>query len=168
MPVSFDATDAWDIPLDTSYQEVGDGDCAREWVADYPELVLIAFSFQYVRASVIERNDDVTANLMPRVKIQIAVDGVPQSGTGPYNRGADGSVYGSGMQERSCAQTVMCMVMLPAGYHRVSPVAAQGPATYAEGEDQVALGFGGDDSGCQICNRKMIVFRFPKGEWMGA
>ena len=57
-PVTFDETvgsypdlsadvDAWDVPYNSSFQEIDD--TRRVWTSQYPELVLVAFSYQYVR-----------------------------------------------------------------------------------------------------------------------
>ncbi len=164
--------DRWMVPTNSSYAEVGDGDIAMQWTSEYPELVLCAFSFQYVR----DPNRDGSAISMARTKIQISVDGHLQQGTGPYDKGENTNYpYGSGSQEHSMAQTVVCMLPLQAGAHRVTAVAAQADSSvrYATGGLKLeifewfnnVLTF---DQLAQIGNRRMIVIRLPKSAWLRA
>ena len=165
--------DRWLIPDNSSYVEVGDGDVAVQWTSEYPELVLCAFSFQYVREP---NTDGALTGQMARAKIQLSVDGHLQQGTGPYDKGENTSYpYAAGSQERTMAQTVVCMVPLQAGSHKVTAVAAQTDKSlrYATGGDTLdifdwfthTLTY---DPLAQIGNRRMIVIRFPRSNWLRA
>lgn len=166
--------DTWTVPFNSSYLEVGDGDVALEWTSQYPELVLCAFSMQYVRATL----DGLKGSThdeppMPRLRCQIMLDGSTIAGTGPYAKAEDASTRGSGSQQRTVAATFVGMAMLPAGAHRVTPVACLGPSLYSqkphdEGDYEFVVDEADDDGMAAIHNRRMTVIRFAKGAWMGA
>lgn len=165
--------DRWLVPDNSSYAEIGDGDVSVQWTSEYPELVLCAFSFQYAREP---NRYALTFSQMSRVKIQISVDGHLQQGTGPYDKGENTNYpYGSGSQERSMAQTVVCMVPLQAGAHTVTAVAAQTDKSirYSTGGQPLdpflwITNIDEYDTLAQIGNRRMIVMRFPKSTWLRA
>lgn len=127
-PDTIDYTDPllWQLPYNASPVEVGDGDVALEWVSAYPEMVLAIFNFQYCR-------QDHTAgaaldDFFVRSRIQLAFDDVRLPGAGVYAVPIDPTPRGLGLATRALRSTIVALQFLPAGYHRLSPVASQYPA----------------------------------------
>ena len=147
------------IPYNRGWTE--DTATVQTWTSKYPELVLIAFSYQYIRdyARIAEpsanggypgypaANNDGGWNPTPvdafgsatktflrlRAKIRIAVDGAHMPGTGPFSLPFFGNERGSGYEGTDHRTTVCAIVPVPAGTHRVSAVAAQGQHTQPTG-----------------------------------
>jgi len=160
--------DIWDIPYNTSFTEVPNTQVT--WDSSYPELVLCAFSFQYVRKG--DQTGEPLADFNIRAKTKISVDGVHQPGSGGYAYNIDGSHRGSGITQQAGRFTSVCIVQLPAGSHSVQAVAVQGYGGIEPAENQVpeTVLLGSPPATDQVCigSRKMILVRFPKGRWIGA
>ncbi len=174
-PTDLDGTDGvWQIPFNSSYMDVGDGDMALTWTSSYQELVWFSFSFQYTRAGLLVLSGlGVFADpLMHRLRLQLQVDGALIQGTGPYSNQENAFTRGSGSQERTLAHTVNCAMLLQAGTHRVTPVACLGPSIYSDrpfdagDHDYVTNEVDALDYAA-IGNRRMTVIRFAKGGWLG-
>lgn len=167
-------SELWYVPFNSSYLEVGDGDMALEWESPYPELVVSNFSFQYVRASLFALTGAaLVVPVMPRLRMQIQYDGVVIPGTGPYSKAEGSATRGSGSQERTISAGFTTVQMLPAGEHRVTPVASLGPSVYStrasdDGDYEYAAIEADLTDYVAIHNRRHTVIRFAKGAWMGA
>ncbi|QDP54534.1 MAG: hypothetical protein Unbinned2514contig1000_26 [Prokaryotic dsDNA virus sp.] len=156
------------IPYAQGLQEIPiDGDSWPHWTSTYPELVFVCFSFQFARA--------ITFSYDIRVQIKLSIDGSIVEGAGPsaLQTDAKNPMFGSGIGNPSAASSISTIAILPAGAHRIVPMAAQMstntvvPQTTTDDGwfglqplvtldsppvDEVAIG-----------NRSMIVLRFPRG-----
>jgi hypothetical protein len=144
------------IPYNRGWSE--DDDTVQTWTSKYPELVLVAFSYQYIRdyarvsaggypgwpaatndggwePTPISAYGGSDTPLRLRAKVRISVDGSHQPGTGPFSLPFMGNERGSGYEGTDHRTTVCAIVPLPAGTHRVSAVAAVGQHTKPSGGD---------------------------------
>lgn len=166
-------SELWFVPWNSSYLEVGDGDMAISWTSEYPELVVSNFSFQYVRATLGSLGSGIFGNpRMPRLRLQMQVDGIVIPGSGPYSKAERTATRGSGSQEHTIAQAVTFVQMLPAGEHRITPVACLGPSVFSSrASDEGAYNYIVDESSVldyvAFGNRRHTVIRFAKGAWLG-
>ena len=167
-------------------------DTSVSWTSKYSELLFIAFSFQYVRATLDadEYKSTYTVGigvpyineLFPgsaigriRTQIRIRIDGGDIPGCGPYVVPIDGKDRGTGMGAKSAAPVIVGITVVPAGSHTVSAVAGQKSHALAQSEDagDASSTFGLEElnvsgetlvaEGVCIGSRRMMVIRFPRG-----
>lgn len=160
--------DMFQVPYDMGLTDVTGTEVT--WDSKYPELVMITFSFQYVRRRISSFGLNASHNTV-RTQIRLSVDGVLSEGAGVYMTGEDGSLRGTGYAARSMASCLSYMTMLPAGTHSVVAKAGQSPCTNVNKmiDDVLRLPLTNiPDDGVCIGNREMIVMRFARGKWLGA
>lgn len=163
----------WYIPYNAGFSEVGDGDCAVEWTSEYPELVLIAFSFQYMRLDIEEFPDydplvDSTHRHI-RTQLMLQVDGARVPGTGPYGP-MQSSWRTTGLGTRAARSTLWTVQFLPAGPHRITAVGAQTPCLPITDDTKMDGAQAIDDNienGVAIGHRRMLVIGAPRAMRMG-
>lgn len=166
--------DLWYIPYNRGFSEVGDGDTALQWTATYPETVLIAFTFQYMRFDIVDFPDydpaDYSTHRYIRAQLMLEVDGARIPGTGPF--GVLGSSWRTtGLGTRACRSTLWTVQHLPAGPHRVTPVGGQAPCVRVdESETANSSQVVSDDvsNGVCIANRRLVIVGFPRGARLSA
>jgi len=167
-------SDLYVLSFNNGYQDVSNMELT--WSSIYPELVMLVFSFQYIRHRVTAGTAG-TAELKldsgfteVRFTVRIKVNGVLQEGAGIYQSSEQGSVRGTGYSHRSLAGTVTVVTMLPAGTNTIVPVASLTDSTVITATNNELKRNSGDfppTSGCVIGNREMIAMRFARGMWMG-
>ena len=135
------------------------------WVSDYPELVHIIFSFQYVRSGnedYIRENsaqpygadwgDAIWSKIRKnRLQVAVNVDGVNVVGSGPNGVSTSDSYRGTAYTARSLATSVNTIQLLPAGSHTVKAVAGLAPSASIVDND-------GNVSRNTMFNRQSIIF----------
>ena len=168
-------SDLYVLSFNNGYQDVSNMEIT--WSSTYPELVMLVFSFQYIRHRVTTSYPPGTAQITlddgfteVRFTVRIKVNGVLQEGAGIYQSTEQGSVRGTGYSHRSLAGTVTVVTMLPAGTNTIVPVAALTDSTFVDDFNDEAKRNSSDygpTTGCVIGNREMIAMRFARGMWMG-
>lgn len=165
----------WYIPYNQSFAEVGDGDVAVSWTSQYPELVLAVCSFQFMRFDVTRFPGyvagDSTTHRKIRAQVLLEIDGARQDGSGPFAVPTDTRYRGLGVGVRAFRSSVTALAFLPAGAHRITPVAAQTSClnvTDGELEDATQVIDDPPSDGVCIGHRRVIVVGFPRGKQLGA
>ena len=151
------------------------------WTSEYPELVWIIFSFNYVRN---HREDFYVYHggtaalgaystlLHLRARVRLSIDGAHISGSGPYGANPDGMLRGNGYVESAMLSSCVAMRDVSAGTHRVVPMASCEPhstpstGNHFDGElKQGKIPYLNAPPTRGIClgARRLIVLRFPKG-----
>lgn len=181
------------VPFNKGYFPVDDTKVS--WTSEYPELVHITFSFQYVRDFIdryVHHNTDdepepgdATYSKRHKIRLQtgIEIDGSIVPGSGPSGLNLEESPRGLGYAGRSLATTVNVIQFLPAGIHTVRAVAGTLPASKIEVDQQnanlsrflpadvsfgLAVAHSGKSMYQDICigTRNMIVVRYGRGKMM--
>jgi len=191
VPARVPDVNLFQIPYNRGWSE--DTATVQTWTSKYPELVLVAFSYQFIRdyarladgeypypagwnTTPVSAHSDAKTYLRIRSKVRISVDGSHIPGTGPFSLPVYGNQRGTGYEGADHRTTVCALVPVPAGVHRVSAVASVGPHTKPAGGDHAFNDLkeltGGSpvdppDQGVTLAYRRMIVIRFPKGTTFG-
>ena len=164
------------VPYNRGFVEItGSTDMSIIIASEYPELIMVAFSFQYARRAPANFFVDLAESLSitPAVQVRVTVDGSPIIGAGLENAPPNGATRGMGYKMRALRTTIVGMRMLPAGSHIIKAEAAQPPVEInqaASGDEGIGSTISfetpPDESVC-ICHRSLMVFRFPRGQWIG-
>mgnify|MGYP003656633141 CR=1 FL=1 len=144
-------SDLFQIPYNRGWAE--DTATVQTWTSKFPELLFIAFSYQFIRdyariadneypndqgslgdaagwnTTPVAAHKDANTPLRIRAKIRIGVDGAHIPGTGPFSLPQYGNQRGTGYEGADHRTTVCAIVPVPAGTHRVSAFASVGPHT---------------------------------------
>lgn len=153
----------FEIPYNKGFTEIDD--TSLSWVSDYPELVHIIFSFQYVRSGNVyyirEENalpygadwGDAMWSKIRKNRLQVAVnvDGVNVVGSGPNGVSTSDSYRGTSYTARSLATSINTIQLLPAGSHTIKGMAALAPSASIVDND-------GNVSRSTSYNRNSIMF----------
>ncbi len=165
----------WQIPYNRGFTEIGGGDVTHSWTSEYPELVLSAFSFQYIRQDTQDFPGydpaDATTHLNIRGQVRLSFDGAPIDGSGFVAKAFDTRYRGTGIGQRSIRTTIVAIQLLPAGAHVVQPEAAQAPAVRLDGDDTTDAALYLDDppsSGVCIGSRRHILIRSARAKLLRA
>tara|TARA_Y100001938_G_scaffold150946_1_gene244570 strand:- start:12776 stop:13663 length:888 start_codon:yes stop_codon:yes gene_type:complete len=148
-------SDLLQIPYNRGWKE--DEATVQKWNSEYPELLFISFSYQFIRdyaRTLVGKypNDQASGRgagwdptkgqswsstqnvyLRIRAKVRITVDGAHIPGTGPFSLPVYGNQRGTGYEGPDYRSTVCAIVPVAAGNHRVSVVASVGPHTVPVG-----------------------------------
>ena len=140
-------TGLFEVPYNKGFDTIDDTELT--WHSDFPELVHITFSYQYVRS----RNSwyirdtasspygadygDALWHKIRKNRFQTAIDidGVKVVGTGPGGVNTGDSFRGTSYTARSLATSVSTIQLLPAGTHTVSGVASLAPSAELKDND---------------------------------
>lgn len=162
------------IPYNRGFSKItGTQDMEINWTAEYPELILVAFSYQGIRKRYSDFDVYNTGAdfVYPLTQTRISLDGGTIIGTGTYEHTQDGSIRGQGLQNRAVRTTTLGMTLVPPGSHSVVAEAAQ---SQCYGTSLVNLVNGSvtsfdnpPDEGVCIGHRTLILLRFPKGKLIG-
>jgi len=154
----------WKIPFKRGFMPMGDGTPAGtlqlQWTTEYPELVLIVLTCQYVR-----RLDSSDEFMNPgddciRMQARIQLDGAVLPGTGPFGTPIY-TVRGTGYAQNTAALSTIYVGVIPAGTHVVQGVAGQSDNAHVNAEtvfqapapvDKVCIG-----------TRSLFAVRFARG-----
>ena len=150
----------------------GDTDMSITWTAEYPELILVFFSFQY------SRKDRAQFNLNPdddlafiRAKIQMYLDGAAIYGSGINNLTESDSYRGTGYVNRNLRTTLRGVTLVGAGSHTIEAKAGQESCSLVDtttgAEANIGYFDNPPDEGVCIAHRTLNVIRFPKGTFLG-
>ena len=180
------STNAWLVPSMKGWQEVFDGDCAVEWTATYPELVMFSMSWRTYRLTgkgwgiKTDRAEYFSGDTRPRIKLALQLDGETLSGTGPgMNVPTDkySLLRGQGTFVKTQTSTSTFVKMVPAGTHRASPVGVQGPSQNQDRSkvrqvnevDYFSGAVSGEsvEFGVAVPHCVLTVIRFPRGTSLG-
>ena len=165
----------WKVPFKRGYSPIGSGtphgDLALTWETEYPELVMVVLTFQYVR--VLAACD---ANYTPvntyRFQARIQVDGAVMPGTGPFGVPDSGNFRKTGYGQSAAAISVVWLGVLPAGSHVIEGVAGQAdwakvdPPSATKGAAKMKFARYSPVEGVCVGNRSLIAVRFPRGTIM--
>ena len=186
-------TNFFKVPVNRGFFEVPIGTLPATnitWESNYPELVHITFSYQYVRRhiSVYSRVSavgdadpgDAKYSKYNKLRLQTAIDidGNQIVGSGPGGVNVEESYRGLGFAGRSLVTSVNVVQLIPAGVHTVKAVAALLPLQrekdnfgnptrfqqmFANG---LVPGASGDTWGRNVCigSRNLIVARYGRGK----
>ena len=168
--------DVYQIPYLRGLHEVDIDTKWPNWISTYPELVFCVFSFQYARLPNSSFNndsgdDDDPNGISVRTQIRVAIDGSILPGSGIFGTPMDGLSRGCGTNEQTVASSIHTMAILPAGSHRVVPMAGQLSAIKSavrRVEPPAEYWDDAPDTGVVIGNRSMLVLRFARGAELGA
>lgn len=164
------------IPYARGFSTItGATDMSISWTSQYPELVMAIFSFQFIRdkASDIHIRSSGTDFVRPTVQIRVALNGGAIPGAGIYATPTSDSTRGTGFAGRSLRSSIVGMTLVPAGSHVIKAEAGQTQADpsalsslEASGGSNWAFDVPPDEGVC-IAHRKLILIRFPRGNWLG-
>lgn len=155
----------WKLPFKRGLLPVGEGTPAGilqcTWTTEYPELVLIVMTCQYVRKYAACDVGLNPAEPTVRAQVRIQLDGQVLPGSGPFSNPLY-DVRGTGYGPNSAALTDVFVGVLPAGTHVVQGVGGQSDNTEVNSEfdfQQTA-----PVQGVCIGARDLFVVRFARGE----
>lgn len=150
----------------------GGTDMSITWTAEYPELILAFFSFQYSRKGRDEFSlnpDDDLAFI--RTKIQMYLDGAAIYGSGINNLTESDSYRGTGYVNRNLRTTLRGVTLVGAGSHTLEAKAGQESCSLVDTDTGAEANIGYFDNppdiGVCIAHRTLNVIRFPKGTFLG-
>jgi len=162
----------WKVPFKRGYSTIGEGTpsggLTLTWETEYPELVMVVLSYQYVRVPSFTDITFVPA-LTYRFQGRIQVDGAVMPGTGPFGIPANGNFRTSGYAPSAAAISVVWIGVLPAGAHVAEGVAGQAdwakmePVTVSTGANKMKIADSAPVEGVCVGNRSLLVVRFPRG-----
>lgn len=150
------------------------------WTSEYPELVWIIFSFNYVRNNASDfyvyhggsSIGDDAVSLLLRSRVRLTIDGAHIDGSGPYGSNPDGLLRGNGYAGYAMLSSCVAMANVGAGTHRVVPVASCEPHADADSDNffdgelkqsRIKYLKAPPVRGVCLGARRLIVLRFPKG-----
>jgi hypothetical protein len=182
---------AWLIPYLKGWSSIFDDQLEITWTAKHSELVMVGFSFWWYRLSAdnalthlhVSSGGYFDGSVSPRIKVGINMDGTIIDGSGPgcnVSISKRSTVFVNGSREKSVRSVSNTVQLLPAGTHKICPVAAQGPASRlyagADHSEVDTIGYfsranGGEDTqtnkgpsvGIAIAQANIHVIRFPRG-----
>tara|TARA_R110000824_G_scaffold65772_2_gene171105 strand:+ start:14784 stop:15578 length:795 start_codon:yes stop_codon:yes gene_type:complete len=162
------------IPYNRGFSKItGTQDMEISWTTQYPELVLVAFSYQGIRKHYTDFDAYLTgANyIYPQVQTRITINGGSIIGTGAAEINHGGETRGQGLQNRAVRTTTIGMTLVPPGTHTVTAEAAQ-PQSYGTSFSNLVNGDvtsfdNPPDEGVCVGHRRLILLRFPKGKLLG-
>lgn len=172
---TLNGADQFNVPYNTTFADITD--VVVTWDSVYSELVMLVFSFQYMRRFIVTSGAGTDDILMDedhdkiRFSVRLKVDGILQEGAGIYMSPITSSVRGTGFGGRALSSCVTVLTMLPAGTHEVVPVVCLRDATVVndlDDEPQRGSADAGPTEGVVVANRQMIAVRFGRGQWLGA
>jgi hypothetical protein len=140
-------TGLFEVPYNKGFHTIDDTELT--WHSDFPELVHITFTYQYVRSENdwyirnessspygAEYGDALWHKIRKnRLQTAIDIDGVKIVGTGPGGVNTGDSFRGTSYTARSLATSVSTIQLLPAGTHTVSGVAGLAPSAELKDND---------------------------------
>ena len=184
----------FEIPVNSGFHAITDTEI--NWTSEYPELVHLTFSFQYLRKSIKDYSyvtldhesqvGDAEYSKVPRHRLQVMIelDGALIVGTGPYGNNTEGTFRGLGYGGRQLVTSVNTMQLVSAGFHTVRAKCCILPLTSTVNNDldesrSIRLnGVIGGSTGTfvtdgwekDVCigNRSMLVTRYGRGMFLGA
>jgi hypothetical protein len=159
----------WQVPYNTGFQEVGDGDVRVTWTSEYPELVWTIYTWQYMRETLAILFGAGTEKV--RVAMRLEVDGARREGTGPMAVPTDTRWRGTGLATRSARSTCVDVSLLPAGAHTVTAVAAQrsdDPSDSDETDDEHQYEDSPPNDKIIVGHRNIICVCFALGGGLGS
>jgi len=174
LTVSSGSSELFHIPYNRGFSKItGTQDMEINWTTEYPEMILVAFSYQGIRK--IYTAFDVYSTgadyVYPQTQVRISLNGGTVIGTGAHDHRHDGKIRGQGMMNKSVRTTTLGMTLVPPGSHSVSAEAAQSQAYGTAHGDKVTgsvTAFDNPpDEGVCIGHRSLILLRFPKGTLIG-
>ena len=181
------------VPVNSGFHEITDTEIT--WHSEYPEMVHLTFSFQYLRKTlrfyeivVLEHEEqagDATYSKHPRHRLQVLIelDGSLLVGSGPHGNNTEGSFRGLGYSGRSLVTSMNAMQLVSAGYHTVRAKCCVLPLTNPVNNDlnetrsvrhnllegsNASSSIGGWEKDVCIGNRTMLVTRYGRGMFLGA
>jgi len=155
----------WKLPFKRGLLPVGEGTTAGilqcQWTTEYPELVLIVMTCQYVR-----KLDGSDIGLQPsepsvRAQVRVQLDGQVLPGSGPFANPLY-DVRGTGYAPNTAALTNVFVGVIPAGTHVVQGVGGQSDNTEIHSEFDYQQD--APVQGVCIGARDLFVVRFARGE----
>ena len=177
----------WPIPYLRGWKSVWGGELDLEWTSSYSELVLVGYSFFLYRLSSESEGRSQSLGyegffddkIQPRIKFGVNIDGSIVEGSGcGTNEATNGPemVAGAGSRQKAIVSSSTSVQMLGAGSHRISPVAAQGPANQTDKDnyyrtEEIKTTDGSleePNNGVVVVNARIHVIRFPRGRNFGA
>lgn len=164
--------DLFKIPYNTGFHPILDQNSDAlevSWASQYPELLFIINTYQYVRRSYGSSGFN-NANIHIRMQMRIEVDGVRLPGAGPFCIPFDGKYRGMGYGVRGLRTADLAIWHVPAGAHTVRPVVAQAPMVRIDDSDKIDQELTADNPTDGVCigSRRLIVVRFGRGVRMGS
>jgi len=174
LTVASGSAELYHIPYNSGFSTItGTQDMEINWTSKYPELVLVAFSYQGIRKRYTDFDvyNSGSDHVFPQTQIRISLNGGTIIGTGAYDHPHDGALRGQGMQNRPVRTTTLGMTLVPPGSHSVIAEAAQpqayGTALGGSSAGSVTAFDNPPDEGVCIGHRTLILLRFPKGKLIG-
>lgn len=165
------SADLWKIPYNRGFHRVNEGDSEEaliEWVSEYPEMVVMIASYQYVRRDTGDYSGSFfsTAGRIPRAQFRLALDGGLLEGSGPYASPQDGKYRGLGIATKAMSGGAVQVRFTGAGAHNAELMAAQAPANESDnsGDGESEEATYEDDAptdGVCVGSFRLIVLRFP-------
>jgi len=155
----------WKLPFKRGLLPVGDGTPAGvlqcTWTTEYPELVLIVMTCQYVRNASFGSNSISGSLPAVRAQVRMQLNGSVLPGTGPFANPLY-DVRGTGYSPETAALSNVFVGVLPAGTHVVQGVGGQSDNTEVNAE----FDFQQDAPVQGVCigARDLFVVRFARGE----
>jgi len=161
------------IPYNRGFGKItGAQDMEISWTNEYPELIMTAFSFQFIRERDSNFNIGDGTTVTPRTQIRIVLDGGTIPGAGIYADPGGTTFRGTGYAGTSLRTTIVGLTLAPPGTHSIVAEAAQSPT-----ESTLTLSTWGftayptsfevpPDQGVCIAHRTLMLFRFPRGGWI--
>ena len=166
----------YQIPYFAGYSLItGTTDMKVEWSSTYPELVMVVFSYQIITKAYFDSSSGTSNRLEPQVRIKVVLDGSSMLGTGVHGNLDNIYLRGQGSAVPASRSTTVGMMPVGAGDHSIEVQASQ-PEINDIAYRTMGVAWGGGshishltptDEGVCIGNRTLMVFRFPRGEWIG-
>lgn len=170
-------TSLWKIPynkglLVIDQDNAASGKMVVTWTSTEPELVWLQYSLQYIRrgTTVASWSAFFTTGRIPRLLLQMRLDGAPLYGTGPNCTPLDGQYRGAGLAVQAAALSADVLVPVAPGTHTFEVLAGQASALNSDGDTGEAEAYGdvGPTDGVCIGTRWGYVIRLPHSILMGA
>lgn len=149
----------------------GTKDMSITWTAEYPEMILAFFSFQYSRKDRLQFNLNTADDMaFIRMKVQLYLDGSAIYGSGINNLAGGNSFRGTGYNNRNLRTTLRGLTLVGPGSHTLEVKAGQESASLVDPTTGTEAGIGyydnPPDEGVCIAHRTLTVIRFPKGDFL--
>lgn len=158
-------TNLWKLPFKRGLLPIGEGTPAGvlqcQWTTEYPELVLIVLTCQYIR-----NFDASDLGLQPgepsvRAQVRVQLDGQVLPGSGPFANPLY-DVRGTGYSPNTAALSNVFVGVLPAGTHVAQGVGGQSDNTEVNSDFDYQQS--SPVQGVCIGARDLFVVRFARGE----
>ena len=155
----------WKLPFKRGLLPVGEGTPVGilqcQWTTEYPELVLIVMTCQYIRNLEGVDNDMDPTQPTVRAQVRIQLDGQVLPGSGPFANPLY-DVRGTGYAPNTAALSNVFVGVIPAGTHVVQGVGGQ--SDNAEVHSEFDWQQDAPVQGVCIGARDLFVVRFARGD----